>query len=161
MHPQGIPRPDELNGRAEQDLALVRHPGVDRIDQHGDLGSAERLGTGTRKCAGIRTIVAKQCFVVVSVWCSKWQTRFGAFDASGYSGPEGSLPVSAQEDKPDHRWEISQAESARKWRIDVLTVIGIRRTVKDAAQRRWRASRFVLTRNGIGSSRAPGLRLRS
>ena len=29
--------------------------------------------------------------------------------------------------------EISQAEAARKWRIDVSTVIGIRRTVKDAA----------------------------
>jgi transposase len=29
--------------------------------------------------------------------------------------------------------EISQAEAARKWRVDVSTVIGIRRTVKDAA----------------------------
>src|ERR1700741_3567189 len=29
--------------------------------------------------------------------------------------------------------EISQAEAARKWHIDVSTVIGIRRTVKDAA----------------------------
>jgi transposase-like protein len=29
--------------------------------------------------------------------------------------------------------EISQAEAARKWQVDVSTVIGIRRTVKDAA----------------------------
>jgi transposase-like protein len=29
--------------------------------------------------------------------------------------------------------EITQAEAARKWRVDVSTVIGIRRTVKDAA----------------------------
>lgn len=29
--------------------------------------------------------------------------------------------------------EISQADAARKWRVDVSTVIGIRRTVKDAA----------------------------
>ena len=29
--------------------------------------------------------------------------------------------------------EISQAEAARKWQIDISTVIGIRRTVKDAA----------------------------
>ena len=29
--------------------------------------------------------------------------------------------------------KISQAEAARKWRMDVSTVIGIRRTVKDAA----------------------------
>ena len=32
-----------------------------------------------------------------------------------------------------HAGEISQAEAARKWRMDVSTVIGIRRTVKDAA----------------------------
>lgn len=29
--------------------------------------------------------------------------------------------------------EISQADAARKWRVDVSTIIGIRRTVKDAA----------------------------
>ena len=29
--------------------------------------------------------------------------------------------------------QISQAEAARKWQVDVSTVIGIRRTVKDAA----------------------------
>jgi transposase len=29
--------------------------------------------------------------------------------------------------------EISQAEAARKWQVDVSTVIAIRRTVKDAA----------------------------
>ena len=29
--------------------------------------------------------------------------------------------------------EITQAEAARKWHVDVSTVIGIRRTVKDAA----------------------------
>jgi len=29
--------------------------------------------------------------------------------------------------------EITQAEAARKWQVDVSTVIGIRRTVKDAA----------------------------
>jgi transposase-like protein len=43
---------------------------------------------------------------------------------------------------PETKWEIflqvttgelSQADAARKWAIDVSTVIGIRRTVKDAA----------------------------
>lgn len=29
--------------------------------------------------------------------------------------------------------EVSQAEAARKWQVDVSTVIGIRRTVKDTA----------------------------
>ena len=29
--------------------------------------------------------------------------------------------------------EISQADAARKWTVDVSTIIGIRRTVKDAA----------------------------
>ena len=29
--------------------------------------------------------------------------------------------------------EMSQAEAARKWQVDVSTVIGIRRTVKNAA----------------------------
>ncbi|MGH9212555.1 MAG: hypothetical protein ACRD2C_18065 [Acidimicrobiales bacterium] len=29
--------------------------------------------------------------------------------------------------------EITQADAARKWQVDVSTVIGIRRTVKDAA----------------------------
>jgi len=28
---------------------------------------------------------------------------------------------------------MTQAEAARKWQVDVSTVIGIRRTVKDAA----------------------------
>lgn len=43
---------------------------------------------------------------------------------------------------PETKWEIflaiaagdiSQADAARKWRVDVSTIIGIRRTVKDAA----------------------------
>jgi hypothetical protein len=43
---------------------------------------------------------------------------------------------------PESKWEIflqvtskelSQAEAARKWQVDVSTVIGIRRAVKDAA----------------------------
>lgn len=43
---------------------------------------------------------------------------------------------------PETKWEIfvqvtsgeiSQADAARKWQVDVSTVIGIRRTVKDAA----------------------------
>jgi transposase len=43
---------------------------------------------------------------------------------------------------PETKWEIflqvtskemTQAEAARKWHVDVSTVIGIRRTVKDAA----------------------------
>ena len=29
--------------------------------------------------------------------------------------------------------EIAQADAARKWQVDVLTIIGIRRTAKDAA----------------------------
>ena len=43
---------------------------------------------------------------------------------------------------PETKWEIflqvtsreiTQSEAARKWHVDVSTVIGIRRTVKDAA----------------------------
>ena len=43
---------------------------------------------------------------------------------------------------PETKWEIflevtsremTQADAARKWQVDVSTVIGIRRTVKDAA----------------------------
>jgi transposase-like protein len=43
---------------------------------------------------------------------------------------------------PETKWEvflqvtsgeISQADAARKWQVDVSTVIGIRRTAKDAA----------------------------
>lgn len=43
---------------------------------------------------------------------------------------------------PETKWEIflqvtsrqmSQADAARKWHVDVSTIIGIRRTVKDAA----------------------------
>ena len=43
---------------------------------------------------------------------------------------------------PESKWEmflqvtskeLSQAEAARKWQVDVSTVIGVRRTVKDAA----------------------------
>lgn len=43
---------------------------------------------------------------------------------------------------PETKWEIflqvtsreiTQAEAARKWHVDVSTIIGIRRTVKDAA----------------------------
>jgi hypothetical protein len=31
------------------------------------------------------------------------------------------------------RGEITQADAARKWQVDMSTIIGIRRTVKDAA----------------------------
>jgi transposase-like protein len=43
---------------------------------------------------------------------------------------------------PETKWEIflqvtsrelTQADAARKWRVDVSTIIGIRRTAKDAA----------------------------
>jgi len=43
---------------------------------------------------------------------------------------------------PETKWEIflqvtageiTQADAARKWQVDVSTIIGIRRTVKDAA----------------------------
>ena len=43
---------------------------------------------------------------------------------------------------PETKWEVflqvtsremTQADAARKWQVDVSTVIGIRRTVKDAA----------------------------
>ena len=49
--------------------------------------------------------------------------------------------------------EISQAEAARKWRVDVSTVIGIRRTVKDAAL-------SALARKSGASWRATGLAAR-
>ena len=49
--------------------------------------------------------------------------------------------------------EISQADAARKWTVDVSTIIGIRRTVKDAALPRWPGHRAGRRRNGTGSSR--------
>ena len=57
--------------------------------------------------------------------------------------------------------EISQAEAARKWHIDVSTVIGIRRTVKDAALAALARKPGDLARNAIGSSRRHGRRSRS
>lgn len=51
---------------------------------------------------------------------------------------------------PEEKWqvflevttgEISQADAARKWRVDVSTVIKARRTVKDAALAAFAASR--------------------
>ena len=55
-------------------------------------------------------------------------------DASGRRAPKKL--------SPETKWEIflqvtageiTQADAARKWAVDVSTVIGIRRTVKDAA----------------------------
>jgi hypothetical protein len=57
--------------------------------------------------------------------------------------------------------EISQAEAARKWQVDVSTVIGIRRTVKDAALAALARSRDVLAQCAIGSWRLPEKRSRS
>ena len=57
--------------------------------------------------------------------------------------------------------EISQAEAARKWHVDVSTVIGIRRTVKDAALAALARNLDDLLRNAIGSWRRHGRRSRS
>ena len=46
--------------------------------------------------------------------------------------------------------EITQAEAARKWRVDVSTVIGIRRARRDGP-----------AGNGIGSSTPPAPRSRN
>ena len=56
--------------------------------------------------------------------------------------PDPSARRSPRKLSPETKWEvflsvtageISQADAARKWQVDVSTVIGIRRTVKDAA----------------------------
>ncbi|HSH62155.1 MAG TPA: hypothetical protein VK988_21405 [Acidimicrobiales bacterium] len=64
---------------------------------------------------------------------------------------------------PETKWEvflqvttgeITQADAARKWQVDVSTIIGIRRTVKDAALALWRPSRDGRPRSGTGPWRA-------
>ena len=52
---------------------------------------------------------------------------------------------------------ISQADAARKWGVDVSTIIGIRRTVKDAALAAL-AGTAGRPRSGTGSWRRPGPR---
>lgn len=59
--------------------------------------------------------------------------------------PESSGPVRRRHPRvlsPETKWEIflavssgelTQADAARKWTVDVSVIIGIRRTVKDAA----------------------------
>lgn len=56
--------------------------------------------------------------------------------------PEASSRRGPKKLSPETKWEvflsvtggeITQADAARKWGVDVSTVIGIRRTVKDAA----------------------------
>ena len=54
--------------------------------------------------------------------------------------------------------EISQADAARKWQVDVSTVIGIRATVKDAAMAALAVARADQPRSGTGSWRRPGPR---
>ena len=47
-------------------------------------------------------------------------------------------------------FSISQAEAARKWHVDVSTVIGIRRTVKDAALAALAVQRGVAGDEAVG-----------
>ncbi len=51
--------------------------------------------------------------------------------------------------------EITQADAARKWTVDVSTIIGIRRTVKDAALAALARAPAGRPRNGTGSSKRP------
>ena len=56
----------------------------------------------------------------------------------------------ATELSPEEKWqafsevttqEITQADAARKWRVDVSTIIGLRRVLKDAAMAAFAASK--------------------
>ncbi len=49
--------------------------------------------------------------------------------------------------------EITQADAARKWTVDVSTIIGIRRTVKDAALAALARRRDDRPRSATGNSR--------
>lgn len=49
--------------------------------------------------------------------------------------------------------EIAQADAARKWQVDVSTIIGIRRTVNDAALARGPGRPAGRPRNATGSWR--------
>src|SRR5215210_2495981 len=60
----------------------------------------------------------------------------------GASSAADEWPPAAEEAVRRDQWEIflqitsgeiSQADAARRWAVDVSTIIGIRRTVKDAA----------------------------
>lgn len=68
---------------------------------------------------------------------------------------------------PETKWEIflqvtageiTQADAARKWAVDVSTIIGIRRTVKDAALAALAVCRAGRPRSGTGPWRPPGPR---
>ncbi|HWI02248.1 MAG TPA: hypothetical protein VNT52_00205 [Acidimicrobiales bacterium] len=54
--------------------------------------------------------------------------------------------------------EISQADAARRWAVDVSTIIGIRRTVKDAAMAALARSPGGRPRSGTSSWRRPASR---
>ena len=55
--------------------------------------------------------------------------------------------------------EVTQAEAARKWTVDVSTIITIRRTVKDAALAALARRRAGRRANVTGNSRRPATRL--
>ncbi|MST32291.1 hypothetical protein GHK86_06085 [Acidimicrobiaceae bacterium USS-CC1] len=57
--------------------------------------------------------------------------------------------------------EITQADAARKWSVDVSTIIGIRRTVKDAALAALAAKPAGRPRSGTGRWSRPARRSRS
>ena len=68
---------------------------------------------------------------------------------------------------PETKWEIflevtsremTQADAARKWQVDVSTVIGIRRAVKDAALAAWRLGGAGRPRSATGSWSGPAAR---
>jgi hypothetical protein len=72
------------------------------------IESANEGSTGNNivEVRGDARIVVENRLVFVSVWCSKWQTCFGAFDVSGYSEPEGSLSIGAHEDDAHHILDV-------------------------------------------------------
>lgn len=69
---------------------------------------------------------------------------------------------------PETKWEIflqvttgeiSQADAARKWQVDVSTIIGIRRTAKDAALAAFTRKPAGRPRNATGNSRPPAVEI--
>jgi len=68
---------------------------------------------------------------------------------------------------PETKWEVflqvtsgalSQADAARKWQVDVSTIIGIRRTAKDAALAAFARKPGRPRPSGIGSWKRRGRR---
>ncbi len=91
----------------------------------------------------------------------------GQSERSLHGRERGAAAASTAGVKPETEWEtflqvtageLTQADAARKWGVDVSTVIGVRRTVKDAALAALARKPGRPARSGTGPWRRPARR---